>query len=100
MWGPVPEMGPATRFGRLSSGTNCLVLFTERLAKTIGMTYALLVLGFSYFAIYPSWRQGEPATFVVTMFWMLTLAAIVTTYAVAVVLFGGEDSLDHANRGG
>lgn len=63
-----------------------------QLTRYFGITYVLLFFGLSYFAIYPSWKQGELVTLVVTLFWMLILAAIVATYALAIVFLSGEDS--------
>lgn len=60
---------------------------TAHLVRRFGITYVLLVLGLSYFAIYPCWKLGEGLTFLVAMVWMLVLGAIVTAYGMTVVLF-------------
>ena len=69
----------------------------KQLVKKLGITYVVLVLALSYFAIYPSWRLGEADTLLVTMIWMLILAAIVSVYAMAVVYFGGDEDPDRPN---
>ena len=61
------------------------------LVRFFGVTYVVLALALSYFAIRPTMQLGEPSTFLYTEFWMLVLAGIVTAYGGVVVLFGGED---------
>ena len=62
------------------------------------ITFVLLALALSYFVSFPAEDLGEGMILIITMFWMLLLAAIVATYALAVVLYGGDASVDRAGH--
>ncbi len=60
------------------------------LARNFIITYAAVLAGLSVFSLWPSMALGEFSTLLITMFWMVVLGGIVTSYAVIAVTFGGD----------